>query len=271
VRGYERGLRRVKADLGHYPLAELRRADVQRFVDELEGAASTVRNTLDPLRSIYRHAVKRERVAVNPTVDLDMPHDRAEEMRIVSRPDATKLLEALPELERGFWATALYAGLRSGELRALRWSDVDLEARLIHVRRSWDDGVEEVEPKTAGSRRRVPIVPRLAKALERHREITERGDGELVFGRTGSAPAERSTIRRRARAAWKAAELEPITVHQCRHTCASFLIAAGANANALSVVLGHASISITFDRYGHLMKGGEDEVGRLLDQYLNGR
>jgi integrase len=68
----------------------------------------------------------------------------------------------------------------------------------------------------------------------------------------------------------KAAELEPFTVHQCRHTCASFMIAAGANAKALSVILGHASIAITFDRYGHLMKGGEDEVGRLLDRYING-
>jgi integrase len=65
-------------------------------------------------------------------------------------------------------------------------------------------------------------------------------------------------------------ELEPITVHQCRPTCASFLIAAGANAKALSVVLGHASISITFDRYGHLMPGGEAEVGRLLHSYING-
>jgi integrase len=91
-----------------------------------------------------------------------------------------------------------------------------------------------------------------------------------VFGRTAGAPPERSTIRRRARAAWAKAELEPITVHQARHTCASFLIAAGANAKPLSVILGHASIAITFDRYGHLMEGGEDEVGRLLDSYING-
>jgi integrase len=59
-------------------------------------------------------------------------------------------------------------------------------------------------------------------------------------------------------------------VHQRRHTCARFMIMAGANAKALSVVLGHASIAITFDLHGHLMKGGEDEVGRLLDRYING-
>ena len=125
-------------------------------------------------------------------------------------------------------------------------------------------------PKTNAGRRRVPVVPRLAKALEHHRELTGRDGDALVFGATEAKPCERSTIRRRALAVWKTAELEPITVHQCRHICASFLIAAGANAKALSVVLGHASISITFDRYGHLMPGGEAEVGRLLDRYING-
>jgi integrase len=273
IRGYERGLRRVKNALGQHRRDELRRQDVQAFVDQLvrEGhAPSTIRNTLDPLRAMYRHAVRRGLVAVNPTTELEVPHDRSEEMRVASRAEATELTAALPESEWAFWATALYAGLRSGELRALRWSDVDLGTRLIHVRRSWDDGGQEVEPKTPGSRRRVPVVPRLAKLLERHRELTDRSGDDLVFGRTAETPFERSTIRRRALAAWKTAKLEPITVHQCRHTCASFMIAAGANAKALSVILGHASIAITFDRYGHLMKGGEDEVGRLLDRYING-
>jgi integrase len=265
IRGYERGLAKIKAELGNYPLAELRRTDVQRFVDGLEGAPSTIRNTLDPLRAIYRHALKRELVVVNPTTDLDMPDDEDEDMRIASREEAAALVAALPELERAFWSTALYAGLRSGELRALRWSDVDLDNRLIHVRRSWDDGGEAVLPKTNAGRRRVPVVPRLAKALERHRALTERDGDALVFGATEAKPLERCALT-----AWKTAELEPITVHQCRHTCASFLIASGLNAKAVSTILGHASISITFDRYGHLMPGSEDEARDRLDAYING-
>jgi integrase len=72
-------------------------------------------------------------------------------------------------------------------------------------------------------------------------------------------------------AAWKAAELEPITVHQCRHTCASFLIAPATTRRRCRSCSGHASISIKFDRYGHRMPGGgEAEVGRLLDGYING-
>jgi integrase len=64
------------------------------------------------------------------------------------------------------------------------------------------------------------------------------------------------------------AELQPITLHECRHTFASLMIAAGVNAKALSSYLGHASITITLDRYGHLMPGSENEAAGLLDAYL---
>jgi integrase len=68
--------------------------------------------------------------------------------------------------------------------------------------------------------------------------------------------------------AWKRAGLEPIGLHEARHTFASLMIAAGVNAKALSTYLGHASITITMDRYGHLMPGNEDEAAGLLDAYL---
>ena len=92
-----------------------------------------------------------------------------------------------------------------------------------------------------------------------------------MFGVSATAPFEPSTVRRRARAAWAAAGLEPRTLHEARHTAASFMIAAGANAKALSTVMGHAGVEITFNRYGHLMEGSEAEVGRRLDAYLVGR
>jgi site-specific recombinase XerD len=75
-------------------------------------------------------------------------------------------------------------------------------------------------------------------------------------------------VRHRALHAWHAAGLEPITLHQCRHTAASFLIEAGANAKALSTVMCHASIENYVHRYGHLMLGGEEEVGKRLADYL---
>jgi integrase len=67
---------------------------------------------------------------------------------------------------------------------------------------------------------------------------------------------------------WRAAGLEPIGLHECRHTFASLMIAAGVNAKALSTFLGHGSVTITFDRYGHLFPGSEKEAAGLLDSYL---
>jgi integrase len=89
-----------------------------------------------------------------------------------------------------------------------------------------------------------------------------------VFANSDGGPFDPSTIQRRADEAWKAAGLERITLHECRHTYASFMIAAGVNAKALSVFMGHASITITLDRYGHLFPGSEDEAAGLLDAYL---
>jgi integrase len=74
---------------------------------------------------------------------------------------------------------------------------------------------------------------------------------------------------RRARRAWRKRELAPIGLHECRHTYAAFMIAAGVNAKALSAYMGHSSITMTLDRYGHLMPGHEGEAAAMLATYLH--
>ena len=89
--------------------------------------------------------------------------------------------------------------------------------------------------------------------------------------RKGHARAPTTDARRGStgtQVVWKAAELEPISLHQCRHTFASLMIAAGVNAKALASFMGHASITMTLDRYGHLMPGAEDEAAERLDAFL---
>jgi integrase len=75
-------------------------------------------------------------------------------------------------------------------------------------------------------------------------------------------------LMKRSLRVWQAAELDPIGLHEARHTCASILIAARVNVKAISTYLGHSSITITLDRYGHLMPGNEDEAATLVDAYL---
>ena len=87
------------------------------------------------------------------------------------------------------------------------------------------------------------------------------------MGRT--RPFNGTPLFKRAERAWDAAGLERITLHECRHTFASLMIAAGVNAKALSSYMGHAGISITLDRYGHLMPGSETQAAWMLDDYLS--
>jgi len=127
---------------------------------------------------------------------------------------------------------------------------------------------ELVDPKSASGSRRVPVPAALRDELLEHRLREQRAEG-LVFGRGPDRPFEPSGVSRRAQTAWKRCELEPITLHEARHTFASLMIAAGVNAKALSAYMGHASITITLDRYGHLMPGNEEEAAALLDAYLD--
>ena len=91
----------------------------------------------------------------------------------------------------------------------------------------------------------------------------------LVFGDAPDKPFDYDAMLARVRANWKTAELTPIGLHAARHTAASVLIAAGVNVKALSTFMGHASITITLDRYGHLLPGSIQEAAGLLDVYLD--
>lgn len=268
LRGYEQALRDyVLPGLGGARLVELRRRDVQRLVDDLVArglSASTVRNALLPLRAICRRAIVRGDLHVNPTQGLELPANRGRRDRVASPEEAAELIAALPASDRALWATAMYAGLRLGELQALQWDDVDLEAGLIHVRRSWDRQAGAVDPKSKAGVRSVPIIAALRPHLKR------RGSTHtLVFGRTAKQPFSPSAIYDRARRVWKEAGLNPITPHECRHTFATLAIAAGVNIKALQVFMGHASITITLDRYGHLLPGSEHKAVTLIDRLLS--
>jgi integrase len=272
LRGYEAALvSRVLPELGGAGLSEIRRIDVQDLADRLcaEGLdASTVRNTLMPLRAIFRRALARGEIAVNPTTGLELPAVEGSRDRIASPGEAAALLAALPECDRALWAAAMYAGLRRGELLALRWEDVDLAAGVIHVERSWDAKEGVVAPKSRAARRTVPIAATLRDQLVEHKLRSGRRVG-LVFGTSYTQPFTHSNVRKRANATWLRADLNPIGLHECRNTFASLMIAAGVNAKALSTYMGHSSVTITLDRYGHLMPGNESEAAARLDAYLS--
>ena len=125
-----------------------------------------------------------------------------------------------------------------------------------------------MSPKSRAGERTVPVPELLRSELIRYRLRQGLGGTGFVFSSTGERPFDPPNTLRVARRAWKGAGLPAISFHECRHSYASHMIAAGVNAKALSAYMGHSSIQVTMDRYGHLMSGNECEAARLLDDYL---
>ncbi len=273
IRSYRQSLTlHVLPHLGTARLADIPRAEVQRMVAVWQGegmGASCVQNAINALRAVYANAdlLTDGAVPENPCRGLRLPARRGRRDRIASVDEAVALLAALPVADRALWATAFWAALRHGELKALAWEDVDLAAGVIDVRRSWDQQEGPVLPKSRAGVRRVPIIGRLHDALAEHRAQTGRTDG-LVFGRSEQESFSSNGVNTRASRAWASAALQPIGLHEARHTAASFWIAAGLNLKTVSVYMGHSSVAFTLDRYGHLLPGNEVESVARIDAFL---
>jgi integrase len=176
-------------------------------------SASTIRNALMPLRVIFRRALEDGDVAVNPTEKLRLLAVRGKRDRVASPEEAAKLIAAVPKRDQAVWATAFYAGLRRGELLALRFEDIDLASGLIHISRAWDMREGVIEPKSRSGRRTVPIPAALRDFLVEHRMGEGRSEG-LAFGRSATLPFEPVSMKARACTAWKNAKPPALIPHR---------------------------------------------------------
>jgi integrase len=274
IRAYRQALKhRTLPRLGSKRLTAISHTMLQDFADHLSAqglSPSSVRNTVLPLRAIYRRAHTRGHVAINPTLKLTLPAVRGRRERVAAPTELDPLLDALLPAERAIYATALYAGLRAGELQALSWDDIDLPTNLIHVHRNWDRQRGFVTPKSRAGERAVPVTPSLRRELINHRLHQGTGGSGFVFpsSRNPNKPFNPSSLALTTKKAWTRAGLTPIGLHECRHSYAAYMIAAGINSKALSTYMGHSSITITLDRYGHLLPGNQAQAAQLLETWL---
>lgn len=278
IRGIEEALRlRWYPEVGAARLTEVRRSHIQRIVnrwlaDDL--SPSTIRNTMNALRAIYRRALTLDDVMINPTRGVELPAVRGRRERVATATEAAALIAAAPDGDRALWATAFYAGPRHGELRALDWErHVDLNRNLLIIESGWDRVEGVITPKSRAGVRTIPIIPRLRAELVEHALRTGRREG-LVFGRATQSPFAPSSVQQRADKSWQEAGLDRVTLHDCRHTFASLMIAAQVragefNPKVLQQLMGHSSIQVTYDRYGHLFPGSEDAAAVALEAFLS--
>ena len=222
------------------------------------------------LKVILRQALAWELIGRDPTSGVRGPRQERKEMDFLTPEETTALLEAAEGETRDIIAVAALAGLRQGEIFALRWGDIDLEASSIQVVRAYRNG-RFTEPKTAASRRAVPISGHLERILRARYEAAGAPRPEdLVFPSQAGGPLDRANfITRSFEPALAAAGLRRIRFHDLRHTYASLAISAGMDPKGLQRAMGHSSIMVTMDTYAHLFPGAHEAALRRLDATLD--
>jgi len=271
--------------LGAKRLESLGVADVRRFLVQVEKktTAATAKEAHRVLRTALAAACREELVTRNVASLVEPPRPSARELSPWTLDETlTFLAAARRDPLYAAFVLAITMGLRRGEIVGLRWSDVDLDKRVLYVRQQtqrrrgqlYDD-----DPK--GRRRRAVPLPAMCIApLRWHRmrqaALRERmGDkwetsGHVFTTRTGRPVEPRNVYRSFTRVARKAG-LRVIRLHDARHGCATLLTAAGVAPRVVMEILGHSQISITMDVYTHVVQDTQREAISHMDRLLRRR
>jgi integrase len=272
----------VRPHIGALPLHKLQPVHLAELYAKLLSAGLSARTVGHVHRCLHKAlivAVEWNLLARNPAAIAKPPKVLAREIEIITVEQAQKLLQCL----RGralypIIMLALATGMRRGELLALRWYDVDLDAGKVQVERSLEQtkaGLRFKEPKTKHGRRSIKFSASVVAELKAHWKQQQEQrlkagqgravEGDLVFPSwDGTVRSPNATTREwvRALAEFK---LPAISLHALRHTHASQLIAAGMDPVAISRRLGHASPTITLNVYGHLFGNSDDRAAEIVE------
>lgn len=270
-------------------LSDVRPLNIQKlYSDMLERglSARTVRYLHAVLNSALKQAVKWGMLARNSAEAVDLPKQARKEMRAFSPREATEFLKsAAQDRWSVLFAFALATGMRPEEYLGLQWKDVDLERGNVMVRRAliWREagGWYFSEPKTARSRRSIPLPSTTVRALAEHKrkqseEKLKMGpvyqQHDLVFATPEGGPlAPRNLKRRHFRPILERAKLpSDFRLYDLRHSCATLLLAAGEHPKVVSERLGHATITLTLDVYSHVLPTMQEAASEKLEKMLYG-
>jgi integrase len=270
IRSYTFGADLVGRRIGHVRLDRLTHEQIAGALEGLrkDGKGARTRQVVyDTLRAALNWAVKRDRVlTANPIVSVARPKV-VREIDFLARDEAKAFLEAVADDPyRALFHLTIAVGLRLGEVSALTWRDIDLNAGSLTVTKSLKESRAVGRPKSKGSRRRIDLPPSIVTELRAHEARSRfRAPTELVFpSATGTALHPSNFERRHFFPALARAELRRIRFHDLRHTAAAIRLLAGEHPSVIQAMLGHASIRTTLDVYGHLA----DTIGRAAaDRY----
>jgi integrase len=278
----------IKPLLGDLQVSGVEERDIVRLVDQLVRAGrapKTIRNVLGTMHSLMDLALRDGLIAHNPCRFAEVPReDRDPEIRFLTPGEVERVLAAAPgpesaQTERTWWPvlrllilTAAMTGMRKGELRALRWSDLDWGALKLRVRRSYVRG-QFGTPKTRRSVRAIPLASRLVEELEQHHRTTVwNADSDLVLAHPHTGrPLDHARLLQHFKAALVRANVRPVRLHDLRHTFATQVAASGqVSLRTLQEWMGHCDAKTT-QIYADYMPGErEAELIDLAFAYSHG-
>lgn len=275
--------------LGKVRLKELDPRQIDGFTKALRDkdlSSRTSQYSYSVLRRALQFAVDWKYIFVNPAssrMRAAKRHQTKElsNIRFLTQDQSRTFLDIVRgDRDEALYVLAITTGMRQGEMLGLQWPDIDLEKAKLTIfrslhrtkrRRDKDDPTSWFtfrQPKTPGSRRTIEIPPVTVEALRKHRERQDElrrfigtawQDQRLVFTTRRGTPADTSNILHRFQKILNHAGLPKMRFYDLRHTHASLLIAEGVHPKKIAERLGHASIKLTMDLYGHLFEGSDRE------------
>jgi integrase len=257
--------------IGHEKLSSLTVPRIHQFDADLRNAGRSLsmrRKILVNVKTMLKFAQGRGWVTQNVAKSVTIKDDKraargplCEGVDFPSRTELKTMMEAAPAKWRPLLVTAVFTGMRASELRGLIWNDVDLDAGIIHVRRRADTWKNMGDPKSKAGKRDIPLAPIVVNTLRQWREVCPKGELGIVFPNGRGNVETLTNIYRRF---WTPLQIKcGLTIdgghrygfHMLRHAAASLFIAyLGWTPKRVQTVMGHSSITMTYDRYGHLFE-----------------
>lgn len=273
--------------LGHFNLNEIKPAHIEHFIAKLldEGLSERyIEYIFVVLYGSMEKAVDWELINKNPLDKVKVPRGRRRKYVTWTREEVNKFLNVAKfvtaPVYHAIFTTALYTGMRRGELLGLKWKDVDFDDSTIHVRRNLiydDEGFRFGTLKTELSERDITIEDYLIECLKSYRikqlEVKMGlgklyDDQDLIFARQDGRPIYPRTLTENFNRATKEAALPKIRIHDCRHTHATLLLEAGVSLKEVQERLGHSSIKMTGDIYAHVTPKIKARTAKKFGDYM---
>lgn len=264
----------LKDFFGSIKLVDITPVVLNKFMqDKQEEGLShkTINHLLTTIGTAFNWAINNNYMMYNPITRVKKLKVDKVEMSFLSEKEIKIVLKTAQKEYPDFYPlllTAVYTGMRRGELLGLTWECIDFKESIIKVKKSLYKGVLS-EPKTKNSIRAIQVPKKLVNVLKKYKKIAKENDLNLVFTQdNGKSIDADNMIKRRFQKVLEKAEVKQIRFHDLRHTYASLLISRDLNVKYIQRQMGHSSFEVTMNTYAHLLPEVYEKSKLAIDKLI---